>query len=96
MFSAFFYDDDGTSYLAGAAQRTPLNTSYGNELSSERLNGDSYLGYFLVSDGGVTLSSIQDPTLNANNANSPYNVSESLGMASFLLGGLAFARRKKV
>lgn len=61
----------------------------------------NYYGVFLVSDGGTTLSSIQNPTLNANNPNAPVNqvpptpepepetsptdVSAPVGMAAFML-----------
>jgi hypothetical protein len=49
-------------------------------------------GVFLVSDGGTTLSSQQDPSINANNAINNVPVA----LASLLpLFGLAFARRRR-
>jgi hypothetical protein len=51
-------------------------------------------GVFLVNDGGVTLSSINDPSLNANNPNAP--VADV--PVTFALGGLAmmaFGLRRK-
>lgn len=54
----------------------------------------SYVGYFLVSDGGLTVQSIANPSLNAENENSPFSVP-----VPFALGGLAlmalFASRKQ-
>jgi hypothetical protein len=55
-----------------------------------------YRGVFLVSDGGTTLSSRQNPNINANNANSPVaNVSAPalLGLMSLGLFGFAVRRR---
>lgn len=34
---------------------------------------DTWAGYFLVSDGGLTMSSLNDPMLNVNNPNAPVN-----------------------
>ena len=55
-------------------------------------------GVFLVSDGGVTLSSVNDPTLNINNPNAPINNEPSdvpaLGFFSALLGAFALRRRR--
>lgn len=51
-------------------------------------------GYFLVSDGGVTLDSINNPNLNENNPNSPYNVPVPVwGVACF--GALLLLRKRK-
>ncbi len=59
----------------------------------EDYSNSSY-GYFLVSDGGLTVQSIADPSLNAANENSPFNAP-----VPFALGGLAlmalFASRKQ-
>lgn len=57
----------------------------------------SFLGVFLVSDGGVTISSIKNPSLNANNPNSPSNISVPLPATSMLLslGLISFGFRKK-
>jgi len=58
---------------------------------------------WLVSDGGVSLSSTQDPTLNANNPNSPINnggavadVSVTFGLSGALLGLMMLSCRRKV
>jgi len=54
-------------------------------------------GVFLVSDGGTTLSSINDPTLNANNPNAPVNTVSTpftLGALLMVMGGIAGRRRK--
>lgn len=67
-------------------------------------NVNSWAGYFLVSDGGVTLSSQNDPTLNLNNPNAPINnvappaeavSTPFLPLALALLGLPALRRRKQ-
>lgn len=61
-------------------------------------NIDKNWGTFLVSDGGTTLSSINDPTLNINNPNAPINmadVSAPAGLAAAGLLMLFFGARRK-
>jgi hypothetical protein len=56
------------------------------------------IGYWLISDGGITLSSINDPLINANNPDAPVNNVSSVPLpsTSLLLGlGLAGFIRKK-
>jgi hypothetical protein len=53
------------------------------------------LGVFLVSDGGVTLSSINDPSININNPNSPAKVSTPFAFGTILVIGMASVRRRK-
>ena len=59
------------------------------------------LGVFLVGDGGATLTTQNDLSLTANNANSPYNatkdVPEPAGILLLASGlfGLAMVRRNK-
>jgi MYXO-CTERM domain-containing protein len=69
---------------------TPLSTSI-----------NSGFGFWLVSDGGVTLSSINDPMLNSNNSAAPVNSTSNVpvniafgGLAMLGLGLGAFRRRK--
>jgi hypothetical protein len=67
---------------------------YTSGLSDDYVN-DNY-GHLLVSDGGYSLSSIQDPTLNINNPNSPVNtvpVPATLGLLSLVIAGLSFRRK---
>lgn len=55
---------------------------------------NTHAGVYLVSDGGVTLSSINNPALNINNANAPINQVP----VTFLLSGaglLMLMRRRK-
>ena len=56
---------------------------------------NSTRGVFLVSDGGVTLSSINDPMLNVNNPNSPAKVSTPFAFGLTMLIGMAAIRRRK-
>jgi hypothetical protein len=63
--------------------------------NSTNYSNDSF-GVYLVSDGGTTKSSLNDPSLNANNANAPSSVPLPATAALLGLGLLGFgARRKK-
>jgi hypothetical protein len=57
--------------------------------SSATALGD--IGIYLVSDGGTTLSSQSDPTLNSNNPNAPINDVSVMAPAYFSFGFLALA-----
>lgn len=95
---SFIYKDDiGTQRKLGYERRQTYQCCSTSNDSFFNHAGDfkSTDAVFLVSDGGVTLSSQLDPTMNANNENSPYNinapVAASLGLL-MLTGGLV--RRK--
>lgn len=57
-------------------------------------------GVFLVSDGGATLASLNNPSINANNTNPPYNALKVPVPASFTLFGIGLigflVKRKKM
>lgn len=69
-------------------------------------NGSSIHGFWLVSDGGATLSSINNPTLNINNPNAPVNqptktpadvaVNVSFGLLGLLIMAFGLRRRNSV
>lgn len=95
--------DDGQWGVVGA-YRTGLPrwlTMGGSmNLSEMQYSINVWSGYFLVSDGGTTLSSQLNPTLNANNPNAPVNQSPSdvsihasFGLLGLLLMTLGFRRR---
>lgn len=84
--------DNGTfsvsgSYISGLYAGTNFTDG------SLQSHGDA--GVWLVSDGGVTLSSINDPSINANNANAPSSVplSSSITLMSLALAGFGFRRK---
>jgi hypothetical protein len=91
----------------GEAEYITSGTAYFTETEYGSANDDhdhiaSYArphnGVFLVSDGGTTLSSINDPSLNANNANAPaapVPLPATLGLLGLAMAGLSF-RRKSV
>ena len=98
----YYMDDNKAWRRIGTYQQKLANHSivegFGSSWSSSNTSSSTYFGYFLVSDGGTTLSSIQDPSLNSNNPNAPgvADVSAPVGMAGatlalFLMG----ARRNK-
>lgn len=70
----FFMRDNGVISMTGVYYGT--NSQYwtpnNNYVYSANSKGP-LLGVYLVSDGGTTLSSIQDPSLNASNPNAPIN-----------------------
>jgi hypothetical protein len=74
-------------------------TLYSNAPATSDYNYKSFhLSIYLVNDGGVTLSSINDPSLNSNNPNAP-EVSVSvplpatLGLLGLVMAGLSFRRK---
>lgn len=77
----WFQREDGNGW--GGAGRWDSGFNIVKELNQSR----SYTGVYLVNDGGVTLSSVQDPTLNINNPNAPVNVAD----VSTPLGSTLFA-----
>lgn len=83
----------GRNAVAGVMH---FNWDWANHLNFS----SSYDGVYLVSDGGTTMSSINDPSLNINNPNAPINtadVSAPLGLAGAgLLMLMLGARRKAV
>ncbi|MFQ3190897.1 MAG: hypothetical protein ACI936_002033, partial [Paraglaciecola sp.] len=81
------YDRRDDNYVALNSNRNITNdTSWST----------SSYGVYLVSDGGTTQSSLNDPSLNANNANAPSSVPLPATAALLGLGLLGFgARRKK-
>lgn len=103
-----FKDDDGDILLSGYHRRNHWNgfyITYHNVETNE--TGDNYgyhqAGIFLVSDGGTTLSSINNPMLNINNPKSPVNqvpdapadvsVHAGFGVLGLLLMAFGFRRR---
>ncbi|MFQ3188907.1 MAG: hypothetical protein ACI936_000027 [Paraglaciecola sp.] len=81
------YDRKSNNYITlSSNQSITTDTSYSHVVYS----------VYLVSDGGTTQSSLNDPSLNANNANAPSSVPLPATAALLGLGLLGFgARRKK-
>ncbi|MFQ3188929.1 MAG: hypothetical protein ACI936_000049 [Paraglaciecola sp.] len=97
-----FKNDPGGQYSvlkSGAYDKRDNNyvslSSNTNIINDTSWSASSY-GVYLVSDGGTTQSSLNDPSLNANNANAPSSVPLPATAALLGLGLLGFgARRKK-
>lgn len=106
---AYHYADNGTDWVySGVIHRNnptsprtyTIEIIQGKAATIPTSSTNEYYSTFLVSDGGITLSSINDPMLNINNPNAPINtadVSAPLGLAGagllmIMLGG----RRKAV
>lgn len=103
-----YYDENGVVRLAGAyaneggAYTISYGLSYGATLNENSVLSHYRAGVFLVSDGGTTLSSINDPFLNVNNPNAPINSeapadvsASSLAGIGVLSLGLMMIRRRK-
>lgn len=95
---AKYYDESGVIRIAGGyVNGRVYSLIYGPESSYSHDETDTRYGAFLVSDGGVTMSSINDPSLNINNVNAPVN-SVSAPMAAvtglFAVGMFGRVRRK--
>ncbi|MCB5226482.1 hypothetical protein JAO78_006605 [Alishewanella sp. 16-MA] len=91
------YEKNGQTFLFG---RNEVNKYVWLEhlYSSSLLYKNIYAGVYLVSDGGTTLSSINDPTININNPNAPVNmadVSAPAGLAAAVALMLIFGARRK-
>lgn len=77
--TGMYSDDDGSTYSAGwFRQHFYANASVRNAVGIHHpRSGESYrdtaYGVFLVSDGGTTISSINNPMLNVKNPNAPVN-----------------------
>jgi len=92
----------GALHFVGIHQGNKFySTGYVHNYYNSHVNsGDSNIGVFLVSDGGLTLSSLNNPSINANNPDSPFvqDVSApiSLGALSVVMFGLGLRRKNKV
>tara|TARA_Y100000310_G_scaffold327090_1_gene392916 strand:+ start:979 stop:1728 length:750 start_codon:yes stop_codon:yes gene_type:complete len=58
-------------------------------------DANDFYGVWLVSDGGDTLSSKQNPMLNINNENSPVNSVPVVGLAALSLFGMGMGVRRR-
>jgi hypothetical protein len=87
------YDRTGDNHVLlisneGATANSTASNDYDYKTDSR--------GIFLVSDGGTTLSSQNDPSINANNANAPINdVSAPALLGLMSLGLFGFAARRR-
>lgn len=92
-------NEEGTGLAYSGLEVIPKLSDYTYKYNTPYYPGftsaDSEKGVYLVSDGGVTLSSINNPEINANNPNSPYNVPLEGSMLALSLISLVGFRRKK-
>lgn len=107
-----YYDEDGLLRFTGAYlnEGGAYTITYGLEMNNN-VGENQVLSYyragaFLVSDGGTTLSSLNDPFLNVNNPNAPVNqpeaptdvnapLSASAGLLFLALGFRRFKRNSR-
>lgn len=97
----WFARDDALEGIAGGGLwvGTQFYTYWEYPAGTEN-NARGSTGVYLVNDGGVTLSSINNPTLNANNPNAPINqeplnVNGPIAFGALLLSFMAFRKRSK-
>lgn len=111
----YFKRDDGQQGRGGFIVYNGITAGNNNgwyfnptTTKTSTITGSTLYAVYLVSDGGTTLSSINNPTLNINNPNSPINlnpqapepqpepsdVSSTWALAALMLIGLPFRRRK--
>ena len=93
-----FRDDNGTIFLNGVVRRFTnqtqevyLNLDWTDTDYAENQPG---AGIFLVSDGGDTLSSQNNPSLNINNPDAPINEVPITFIGLLAFAGLLVTRRK--
>lgn len=99
--AGLFYDSEHEEILmSGVIHNTAsasASTIYEDYFNSEDIEYSySSYGVFLVSDGGVTLSSIENPELNANNPNATIPEPETISLLGLALMGLSFRRKSKL
>jgi hypothetical protein len=92
-----YMGDDGDVLMSGSTHNNYAHENNGtihddNLVSSDLNYKNVYYGVYLVSDGGMTLASIDNPSINSNNANVP--VPASLGLLGLAMAGLSFRRKK--
>lgn len=89
-----YEQDDGDVVMIGVRNNETVYFNFSEARYSTSFSHD-VLGVLLVSDGGDTISSIDDPSLNIMNPNSPYNVPIAGSGALALLALGAVGRRKR-
>jgi hypothetical protein len=92
--------DDGSVGYSGAYRGSTDSYSYSTGLSNSytdttRLGNYYNFGVFLVSNGGTTLSSIQNPLINASNPAAPVNNVPVGGLMFSLMGALLLSIRRR-
>jgi len=88
----FHVSDDGQSALVSGTAYNPSATVKAyiyNDVGASFNYAQVPYSVFLVSDGGTTLSSLNDPSLNANNPNAPVNAVDVSEPASATIIGLS-------
>jgi hypothetical protein len=94
--AGFFKGDDQGIYLSGVGGRQPSVSYHLLSWGYSANTAEIAAGVFLVSDGGITLSSQLDPSLNINNPNAPVaDVSVPALLGLFGFGALALGVRRK-
>ena len=88
------YQENGGIYMAG---RNYATTYLDYEYTAYTLDSKaSHQGVWLASDGGLTLSSSNNASLNANNPNAPVaDVSASFSLGGLVMLGVGFRRKLK-
>jgi hypothetical protein len=101
---AYHLDDAGALVASGVRHtnsRSGGTRRYELILLNGKVNGqsngysDPMVSVFLVSDGGVTLSSRSDPSMNANNASAPFNDVPVTTLSGLALFGLMLIRLRR-
>lgn len=107
MTQGAYLDDDGVtvrlggaiSYVDGGGSGYYTLLGGAGSYNTDWRDYYGYSGVFLVSDGGLTLSSVANPSLNANNPNAPVNQppapvsSPALFASGLVMLGLLFRRK---
>ncbi|MCB5226492.1 DUF1566 domain-containing protein [Alishewanella sp. 16-MA] len=93
-----YYEVSGSTYGFSSRQVNGAAVWFSYHYATNLDKKRNYEGIYLVSDGGTTLSSINDPTININNPNAPINMADVSAPAGLAAAGVLIlmmgARRK--
>ena len=94
LMSGYYYNKKGTSTSRSYKYYYNIYNDWSSASYTTDFSAANYSVY-LVSDGGTSLTSINNPEINAMNPNAPQNVPVGGALAALLVAGAVGMRKKK-